>query len=277
MIRFPNCKINLGLNVLAKRPDGYHDIETLFWPVPWCDALEILPAAGKDVSFRSTGLAIPGDPEENLCVKAFRLMQERHGIPGASIHLHKAVPMGSGLGGGSSDASFTLMILDELFGLSLGTGELLRLAALLGSDCPFFILNEPCLATGRGEVLTPFSADLSGMWLLVAVPDVHVGTAGAYRSVTPRIPEVSLTEALKHPVPQWKTLLVNDFEKPVSGMHPEIGALTQEMYQYGAVYAAMSGSGSAVFGIFPGRPELVNLRNCEVVSWVGEVYFGARR
>ncbi|HPS62987.1 MAG TPA: 4-(cytidine 5'-diphospho)-2-C-methyl-D-erythritol kinase, partial [Bacteroidales bacterium] len=211
MIRFPNCKINLGLRVTARRPDGFHNIETVFHPVPLCDILEIVPSSDRQMHFTATGLPIPGDPEKNLVVKAFRMLQEEFGISGADIYLHKVIPMGSGLGGGSSDGAFTLSMLNDLFVLGLSQDQLILRAARLGSDCPFFLLNRPVYATGKGEVFGSAAPSLAGKWLALAIPGVHVSTAEAYAMITPARPAEPLSAIVSLPVKEWRGRLVHDF------------------------------------------------------------------
>lgn len=248
MISYPNAKINLGLSVVEKRPDGYHNIETVFYPIPFCDILEILPAVSDVPSFTASGLTIPGPPDQNICLKAINLLSA-HCSP-LTVHLHKQIPSGSGLGGGSSDAAFTLKMLNDLYRLSLTGEELATMAGLLGSDCPFFIRNRPAFAEGRGEVLTEIEVGLQGYYLALVIPPVHVKTADAYGMVVPGKPAVSLREAIGLPVDEWKGKLINDFEKPVISKFPEIGEVKDKLYELGAVYASMSGSGSAVYGLF---------------------------
>ena len=258
MIAFPNCKINLGLRVVRKRADGFHDIETVMVPVPGlCDALEILPTETDGCEFSSSGLIVDAPAEKNLCVRAYRLMQERYGIPGVRMHLHKHIPFGAGLGGGSADAAFTLKMLNELFAVGLPERELESLAAELGSDTAFFTANRPALAQGRGEVLTPVGLDLRGYRLLIVKPPTGISTAEAYAGITPAVTDRSLTDILAGDRNEWKQCLKNDFEPVVFQKHPEIAAIKERLYDLGAVYAAMSGSGSAVFGLFEGRPEAV--------------------
>lgn len=259
MIVFPNAKINLGLRILKKRPDGFHDLESAFLPVGLTDMLEIIPVPGDDrgPSARLTLTGIPlNAADDNLCLRAFRLMRKRHGIPGVNLHLHKRIPPGTGLGGGSSDAAFTLLALNELFGLSLEVPLLMEYASLIGSDCPFFIINKPSLATGRGEHLEPLSLDLSGYALVLVLPGITVNTAMAYQMITPRPEGLPLKEVLRLVPEKWKDRLVNHFEGPVFDKYPEIGSLKQALYDSGAVYASMTGSGSAVFGLFRESPDL---------------------
>ncbi|GAA4306158.1 4-(cytidine 5'-diphospho)-2-C-methyl-D-erythritol kinase [Compostibacter hankyongensis] len=250
MIAFPNCKVNLGLHVTAARPDGYHNLETFFYPLAVHDALEIIPAVAP--RFTATGLDIPGDPDDNLCLKAWHLLKNDFpALPPVAIYLHKAIPLGAGLGGGSADGAFMLRMLNERFSLGCSLERLEEYAARLGSDCSFFIRNTPALATGRGEMLEPFALDLSGYsWLLVC-PPLHVSTAWAYRQLEPHPPAAPLRELLSLPVLAWKDRLVNDFEAPVMAAHPEIARIREQLYAAGAFYAALSGSGAAVFAIFP--------------------------
>lgn len=255
MVSFPPCKINLGLNIIGKRPDGYHDLITCFYPVPWLDVLEIIPAA--EFSFSGSGLPIPGDAEENLCIKAYRLLKKDFNLGPVQMHLHKIIPMGAGLGGGSADAAWVLRTLDQVFGLQLSPEKLRHYASQLGSDCAFFTTDKPMLGTGRGEVLQPASVSLSGKFMVLVKPAVHVSTAEAYSAVTPGQPAHDLKEVLeKQPVDSWKGRVVNDFEGSVFRRYPVIGQIKETLYAKGALYASMSGSGSAVFGIFSNPTDL---------------------
>jgi 4-diphosphocytidyl-2-C-methyl-D-erythritol kinase len=256
MVTFPPCKINLGLRILSKRPDGYHDIETCFYPVPWTDVLEILP--GDSFSFTCTGLALPGNVEENLCVKAYRLLQKDFSLPPVHMHLHKIIPSGAGLGGGSSDAAHTLLLLNDVFDLKLSVQELQRYASMLGSDCAFFITKHPMMGRGKGDLLSPIGVTLKDKYLVVIKPAIHVSTAEAYSRVKPAQQTTTLAEILKQDISTWKDLLVNDFEASVFNVHPQIGEIKQELYKQGALYACMSGSGSSVFGIFSNEVDLRN-------------------
>lgn len=265
MILFPNCKINLGLNVTSRRPDGYHEIETLFYPVPGlCDAVEILPDSGlpgENIVFSSTGLAVDCPEDKNLCVKAAKLLLDAFperfaAVGGVRIHLHKHIPFGAGLGGGSADATAVLSGINEILSLGLSPKELAPIAARLGSDTVFFLYNTPMLGSGRGERLVPFpSVDLKGWWLLLVKPDVGVSTAEAYSLITPRVPSVPLADILQLPLEEWREKLANDFEGPLFGKLPVLGEIKTELYRCGAVYAAMSGSGSTVFGLFREKPD----------------------
>ncbi|MEN8226281.1 MAG: 4-(cytidine 5'-diphospho)-2-C-methyl-D-erythritol kinase [Bacteroidota bacterium] len=248
MIAFPNAKINLGLHVLGKRDDGFHDIETVFYPVSMCDSLEITPSGDGKTSLRQYGPALSGG--ENLCLKAYHLLREEYDLPPVEIHLLKHVPAGAGLGGGSSDAAFTFKMLNEMFALNISTGELEKLAAKIGSDCAFFIRNKPAFAYGRGEQLENIGLDLSEKHIRIIKPDVHVSTPEAYKMLRPDANRPSLREIIQQPIVKWKDILVNDFEKPIFKRYPEIRKIKESMYEKGALYASMSGSGSAVFGIF---------------------------
>lgn len=254
MIAFPNAKINLGLNILKKRTDGYHDIESCLYPIPWKDVLEIVPA--KQFEFTQTGLTVPGDATDNLCVKAYQLIKSKYKIPAVKIHLHKVIPMGAGLGGGSADGAFTLKLLNALFQLEIEEQELNKLASNLGSDCPFFIRNKPALATGTGTTLSPLPISLSKQFIAIKHPGIHVSTQEAYQAVNPSIPNIPITEILDKDDSHWKTLLINDFEASVFPNHPAISDLKSLLYQQGAYFSAMSGSGSAVFGLFHEEPKL---------------------
>ncbi|MDE5945647.1 MAG: 4-(cytidine 5'-diphospho)-2-C-methyl-D-erythritol kinase [Rikenella sp.] len=277
MIRFPHCKINLGLHITARREDGYHEIETLFYPVRGlCDGVELLPDARPDeraggeaggVVFSSSGLTVDCPDDKNLCVKAYRILREafpeaferyERERGGVRIHLHKHIPFGAGLGGGSADATAVLVGVNELLGLGLTTEELVPYAARLGSDTVFFLYDAPMIGIGRGERLEPVGemADLSGWWLALVKPEVGVSTAEAYSLILPRVPEVPLAEILRRPVDAWRGKLVNDFEEPLCRKLPVLGEIRDELYARGAVYAALSGSGSTLFGLFRRKPDL---------------------
>ncbi len=253
MIVFPNCKINLGLHILRKRNDGYHDIETVFFPVAVSDILEIVERKqrGATVHLTTSGIPVNGKPKNNLCVKAYKLLQKDFpSLPSVLIHLHKVIPSGAGLGGGSSDAAYTLLQLNQLGNLGLSQEKLIEYALQLGSDCPFFIINKPSYGTGQGEILEEFPVDLSGYKILLVNPGIHVDTGKAFSSIKPAIPDVSVKVVLKSPVTEWKDNLFNDFETVVFPKYNEIAAIKKELYTLGAVYASMSGSGSTVYGIF---------------------------
>lgn len=251
MIVFPNCKINLGLRILRKRNDGFHDIETIFYPLPFYDVLEIIRADDKQTSLSHSGLKIDMDAENNLCAKAYRSLKNDYpDIPPVHIHLHKTIPAGAGLGGGSADGAFTLQLLNKKFQLNLSAEQLISYALQLGSDCPFFILNKPCLATGRGEILEPLSVDLSAFYFIIVNPGIHINTGQAFAGITPSVPQKAVDKIILQPIETWKDELINDFEKNVFEIHPEIKNIKESLYQQGAVYASMSGTGSTVFGIF---------------------------
>lgn len=261
MIQFSPCKINLGLSILAKRTDGFHALETVFYPVALQDIVEIVPAklASKEnsntingVSFTHTGIRIPGDAANNLCVKAYHLLKADYPhIADVKIHLHKNIPMGAGLGGGSGDGTTVLKILNTLFNLNLSKEQLVHYAAILGSDCPFFIFNEACHATGRGEILEPISIDLSNYTIVLVHPGIHIATPWAFQQLSPCVKEKTIAEIIKQPIETWKTELINDFEAPVFKAYPALEDFKKNLYNQGAIYASMSGSGSSLFGIFP--------------------------
>lgn len=256
MILFPNAKINLGLNIIRKRADGYHDLETFFCPVNLCDALEVIPqqspaTASENVIFTSSGIHIDGNTADNICVKAWHLLKSDFPeLPPVLMHLHKVIPTGAGLGGGSSDGAFTLQILNRLFDLNIPGPELSAYALQLGSDCPFFLINKPCFAQGRGEHLEAISVDLAGYEILLIHPGIHISTAKAFSGVIPRIPEKSVYGVVQQPVSSWRRDLVNDFEESLFPLFPGLKEIKESLYAAGAVYASMTGSGSAVYGLF---------------------------
>ena len=258
MITYPNCKINLGLYVVGKRPDGYHDLETIFLPVhEMHDELEITPLTTHHSSLiTQEGITLDNTPEDNLCMRAWRLLHDEFNIPAVSIRLKKGIPFGAGLGGGSSDAAFTLKMLNEMFSLGLSNGDLEQRAARLGADCAFFIQNRPAYATGIGDQLEPIELTIKNEQLRIEIeiPDgEHVSTKEAYAGIdlSRLTSHVSLKDATKRPIEEWSGLIVNDFEASVFPTHPALAALKNNMYARGALYASMTGSGAAVFGIFP--------------------------
>lgn len=254
MISFPNSKINIGLNVVQKRNDGYHDLETVFYPVAINDALEIIRS--EETNFQITGLPINGGTNDNLCIKAYELLKRDFGdLPHINIHLHKAIPMGAGLGGGSADGAFMLSMLNKKFKLGLSNEQLISYALQLGSDCPFFIINKPCFATGRGENLTPVNLDLSGYKIVLVNPGIHVSTRDAFSKLTPQPAQKSLQQIIEQPISCWKDEISNDFEATVFALYPQVKEVKNALYQAGALFALMTGSGSSVFGIF--EPERV--------------------
>ncbi|MCL1932699.1 MAG: 4-(cytidine 5'-diphospho)-2-C-methyl-D-erythritol kinase [Candidatus Azobacteroides sp.] len=256
MICFPNAKINLGLHVLSKRTDGYHDIETVFYPIHLYDALEIVPASEGKTAFSQTGIQVTGNPENNLVVKAYHLLKKDYDLPEISIYLRKQIPFGAGLGGGSSDAAFMIKLLNDFADLKLSVEQMEKYAGQIGADCPFFIQNKPVFAEGTGNVFSPVAISLQAYHLVVVKPSVSVATHVAYIRVKPRQPVLPLKEVIRLPINEWKNHLVNDFEPGVFAQYPEIGEIKRELYAEGALYASMSGSGSAVFGIFDKPVEL---------------------
>jgi len=256
MITFPIAKINLGLNVVERRPDGYHNLETVFYPVPIRDALEVTTMDPQfpspyDCDLKVTNISIEGDEQRNLVVRAYQLLkQDFPQLPRIHAHLHKAIPTQAGMGGGSSDCAYMIRLLNEQFHLGLSTQLMQQYAARLGADCAFFILSQPAYAEGIGERLEPIALDLSQYWIAVVRPDIPVPTKEAFSLVHPRHPEKNCRDVVMQPIETWCQDLVNDFEQSVFTLHPEIGAIKQQLYSLGAVYAAMSGSGSAVFGLF---------------------------
>lgn len=252
-----NCKINLGLNVLRRRADGYHDLETVMLPVRGLyDVVTVEPMDSDGVAFSAAGIAVDCAEEDNLCVRAARLMQERYGVGGVHITLDKRVPFGAGLGGGSSDATAVIVVINDIFNLHLDQSTLASLAAELGSDTAYFVYNDAQLCTGRGEIMQPIAVDLAGLWLVVVKPEEGVSTAEAYRGVRPALPEHSLVELLRRPIAQWQGSVKNDFEPHILAAHPAIALLKQCLLADGALYASMSGSGSALFGLFDHKPTL---------------------
>lgn len=258
MITFPNAKINLGLNIVEKRPDGYHNLETVFYPVPIEDALEVNVLNEGNAKFRlnQAGLQIEGEAGNNLVVKAYKLLDEKFNLPPVDIHLFKHIPSGAGLGGGSSDAAYMLKLLNEKFSLQLTQEALEEYAASLGADCAFFIRNTPTYAEGIGNIFSPISLSLEGYKIIVVKPDIFVSTRDAFAQIKPHRPEVPLKEIVKQPIEEWKELMLNDFEESVFPQFPAIREIKEELYGEGAVYAAMSGSGSSVFGLFEPETEL---------------------
>ena len=262
MITFPCAKINLGLNIVSKRPDGYHNLETVFYPIPLTDALEIKYMDEKFPSespcdLKITGNDIDCNEEDNLVIKAYQLLAADFQLPRVHAHLVKRIPTQAGLGGGSSDAAYMIRLLDERFRLNIGIPEMERYAAKLGADCAFFITADPSYAEGIGDVLMPVDvpgAGLGGYYLAVVKPSVAVSTRDAYAAIVPKTPAKCCRDIVRQPIETWKEELVNDFEAPIFAMHPELAAIKQRLYDAGAVYAAMSGSGSALFGIFREQP-----------------------
>jgi 4-diphosphocytidyl-2-C-methyl-D-erythritol kinase len=250
MIDFPNGKINIGLSVTEKRADGFHNLETVFYPVKIHDILEIIIAPDGIFSFASTGITLAGKPESNLVFKAWQMLKEDYHMPPVQIHLYKVIPPGAGLGGGSSDAAFTIRMLNKLFDLRLNLERMQDYAKKLGSDCAFFIDNKTALATGRGDQFEPFELNLADRYIVIVKPDIHISTPDAYSWIKPVKKEKPLHELIKNPMKEWKNLVINDFETEVFKCYPEIQIIRDELYRMGSIYASLTGSGSAVYGIF---------------------------
>ena len=252
MITFPIIRINLGLSITEKRPDGYHNLETVFYPVALEDALEIRtnPEAQQKFTLHQHGMEIAGNPENNLVVKAYLLLDKEFHLPPVEIHLYKHIPSGAGLGGGSSDAAFMLKLLNEHYNLQLSDNQLEDYAAILGADCAFFIKNTPTYAEGIGNIFSPIELSLKGYRIMIVKPDVFVSTREAFANIRPHRPEYPVREVIRRPVAEWKDTLINDFEASVFPQYPVIGEIKEELYHQGAIYASMSGSGSSVFGLF---------------------------
>lgn len=264
MIAFSNAKINIGLQVKYKRQDGFHELETLFYPIPLSDVIEIIPH--HEFSFEQSGpFAIDCPLEENLVYKAWKIIYNQFKIQPSKIILHKNIPSGAGLGGGSSNAAFALSMLNLINQLNISKGNLQQYAAKLGSDCAFFINNKPSIATGRGEIIQELGFSLRDKYLLLIVPDIHVSTAEAYGGISPTIPNNKLSDILQDP-PSWKRLLENDFEKHIFKLHPTLGTIKNQLYELGAYYAAMSGSGSSMFGLFDSEPQEINLQGAKLIK-----------
>lgn len=252
MIIFAGCKINLGLNILGKREDGYHNLETLLYPVPWNDIIEIVPS--NQFSFSFSGLIIDGQESDNLVVKAYNLLKSEYDLSPVKIHLHKQIPFGAGLGGGSSDAVSTLILLNKIFNINLSSTQLKNFASKLGADCPFFVENIPVLAKGIGTDLESFEIDLSGYYLLIIKPDIHISTAMAYGSIKSFSNSGQVEKVLINNPESWRDILKNDFEFSIAEKYPQIADIKNIMYQNGAIYSSMTGSGSAIFGLFKTPP-----------------------
>lgn len=267
MICFPNAKVNLGLNIVSKREDGYHNLETIFYPLMIKDALEIIVKEEliHDI-FIQSGISVDGGAEHNLVMRALRLMRGSYDFPFVEVHLLKAIPFGAGLGGGSADASFMLKLLNDTFSLGATNKDLAILAVQLGADCPFFIYNQPVFASGIGEQFEKIVLSLDNYSFVLIKPDIHVSTKDAFALIRPSRPEMSLKNIIFRPIGEWKYLMKNDFEESVFAKYPVIGTIKQQLYDMGAIYASMSGSGSSVFGIFDNELESLDdaFPNCYV-------------
>lgn len=267
MVVFPNAKINLGLNILRKRGDGYHELETCFYPIGWSEVLEIITSDKTLVT--TSGIAIPEDGD-NIILKACNLLKSDFEFPPVKIHLHKAIPIGAGLGGGSADAAFTIKLLNDSFSLNLEESKMMAYATQLGADCSFFIKNKPCLAAGIGENLNEINLNMTGKYIFMVYPNVHISTGEAYANIRPMIPEKSIKEVLKkYEMEEWKNHLINDFEIPIFESHPILKEIKAQLYEAGAVYASMSGSGSCMYGIFNEKPEIKFPRDYKI--WEGDL------
>jgi len=272
MIYFSPAKINIGLQILEKRPDGFHKLQSVMHPVGLCDILEInaLALSNQKINFTQSGLRFEADLEDNLCIKAWEILAGETRLPPVEMHLHKQIPVGAGLGGGSSNASLTLMGLNSLAEIPVAKERLSELAEMLGSDCPFFLNDEPMMMEGRGEILSQVHLNLSGYYLVLLFPEIHISSTEAYRGVRPFIPEKMLKTLIQEPVDMWKGRIVNDFELSVFKSYPLLKDLKQDLYSSGAVYASLSGSGSSLYGIFSSRPSLQNDLKKHVI-WAGTI------
>lgn len=266
MLTYPNAKINLGLNITEKRPDGYHNLETVFYPIPLQDAIEVTRHEGNQLyTLKIKGVNIEGEPDNNLVIKAYNLLKKDFStMSPVDIHMYKHIPTGAGLGGGSADAAFMIKLLNEKFNLQLSTEKMEEYASRLGADCAFFVRNQPVFATGIGNIFEPIELSLKGYHLVLVKPDIFVSTKDAYANVTPKHPETSLKEIIQAPIETWKKTMKNDFEESVFMKFPEIAAIKDKLYDLGAIYASMSGSGSSVFGIFK-----------EQIEYVDEIFSGS--
>jgi 4-diphosphocytidyl-2-C-methyl-D-erythritol kinase len=268
VLAFPSCKINIGLRIIEKRADGFHNLQSCFYPVAWGDILEVIPS--HEFRFSSSGLSIPGSSQRNLCVRAYELLKADFELPPVQLHLHKVVPIGAGLGGGSADAAFTLKLVNEQFGLALDNKSLEDYARQLGSDCAFFIQNRPLYCLEKGDVFSPIQVDLTGYYILLVYPNLAISTAEAYAGVHPRVPDVSLFEQLQMPIDAWRESIQNDFEDSLFPKYPILPQIKQQLYDAGAIYASMSGSGSTVYGIF-NAPVIVPNQFVNYRVWKGRL------
>lgn len=271
MICFPNAKINLGLNITEKRSDGYHNIETIFYPIGWNDALEVIvnKESHQEFNLHLSGLAIAGNIEDNLLYKAYQIIKQTKSLPHIDVYLHKTLPMGAGLGGGSADAAFFINLLNNQFQLYFTETERIDIARQLGSDCAFFIKNTPVYATQKGDVFKDIKFDLSHLYIAIVYPNVHSNTKEAYSLVKPQQPTKSLLEIIQQPISTWKSDLINDFEKSIFSLYPIVEKTKNDLYELGALYACMSGSGSAVFGLFEKEPDIKHLS--QFPHWIGKM------
>lgn len=266
MILFPNAKINIGLNITERRPDGYHNLETIFYPINLKDALEVV--AGDKLNFTSSGLGIPGRVEDNLCIKGYHMLKKDFDLPPVNIHLHKNIPIGAGLGGGSANAAFFIRLMNEEFKLDLSIDEMTGYARRLGADCAFFIENKPVYAFEKGDEFEPVKLDLSAYKIVLVMPDIHISTSEAFGGIKPAPVKDSLLELISEPITEWKKHIKNDFEISIFKNHAEIRGVKAALYQAGAIYASMSGSGASVFGIFSETPDVKYLESSNQVFYL---------
>jgi 4-diphosphocytidyl-2-C-methyl-D-erythritol kinase len=259
---FPNAKINLGLNITERRTDGFHNIESIFVPILWRDELEIIES--NQTSFASSGIVIPGNAADNLCLKAYYLLKSEHDLPSVRIHLKKNIPIGAGLGGGSSDAAFVIKGLNELFQIGLTVSQMQNFARKLGSDCAFFIQNKPVFAFGKGDEFEDINLELKDKFIVLVYPNEHISTAMAYSGVKPKFPQYSLKSIIEMPMKDWREFMINDFETSIFKQVPRLLKIKQELYAAGAIYAAMSGSGSTLFGIFDSNPPVIKMKDTQI-------------
>jgi 4-diphosphocytidyl-2-C-methyl-D-erythritol kinase len=270
MVCFPNAKINIGLNITSKRKDGFHNIETVFYPIPLSDVLEFVPSKNTETTINTTGIALNITGKENICYKAYQLLAKDYKLPSLDVHLHKIIPSGAGLGGGSADASFFLKELNDFYQFGLTNKKLEKLAAKLGSDCAFFIENKPVFAYGRGEKFQSIDLDLGKYYIYIVKPEVFVSTVDAYAGVAPEEPKTSLKDLIKKPLNYWKSSVFNDFELSIFKKYPLLSEIKEELYSQGAIYAAMSGSGSSIYGIFENEPK-ENDRFDNFFTWISKM------
>ena len=262
----PCAKINLGLNITERRPDGYHNLETIFYPIPIFDVITIKEQEQNSapLSLKIEGNKILGNPADNLIAKAYNILHNKYDLPPVEIALKKNIPTQAGMGGGSADCAYTLSALNEMFHIGLSNNELCSIATKLGADCPFFINSSPCYAEGIGEIMSPISISLDRYWIMIVKPDIYVSTKEAFGGITPQRPEVCCKDIVKMPLEEWKDKLVNDFEKTIFKIHPRLREIKEELYRSGAIYASMSGSGSALYGIFRDKPQTIPAKDCRI-------------
>lgn len=268
MINFANAKINIGLQVLNRRPDGYHNLETVFYPIKIYDIIEVISSSSNKLKLEVSGIGIPNDNQDNLCIRAYKALAKDYNLPPVHIYLHKHIPIGAGLGGGSADAAFLIKLLSQYFQLNLHHEKMEHYASLLGADCSFFIRNKPVFASGIGDKFIPVEVDLSGYHIVLIKPPIHISTGEAYGSVRTSKNSKNLQEKIKLPIEEWRNHIFNDFEPGIFNRYPEIRGIKSALYDNGANYAAMSGSGSIVYGIFNEKVELTNIVEGYDIYWM---------